>query len=132
MSSSKTGKILIVDDNDQMCSLLADILELFDYQAQQAKDGEEALSQLKAEKFDLVITDLRMPKMSGTELLKLIKQEQPHLPVVVVSGFTPGNTQNLIIGEQADGFLNKPFTVEQIEKMLKDLLGKDQSYFTAL
>ncbi len=132
MSSSKTGKILIVDDNDQMCSLLADILELFDYQAQQAKDGEEALSQLQAEKFDLVITDLRMPKMSGTELLKLIKQEQPHLPVVVVSGFTPGNTQNLIIGEQADGFLNKPFTVEQIEKMLKDLLGKDQSYFTTL
>ncbi len=126
MSTSKTGKILIVDDNDQMCSLLADILELFDYQAHQAKDGEEALSKLKQDRFDLVITDLRMPKMSGTELLKLIKKDQPRLPVVVVSGFTPGNTQNLIIGEQADGFLNKPFTVEQIEKMLSDLLGQER------
>lgn len=126
MSAPKTGKILIVDDNDQMCSLLADILELFDYQAQQAKDGEEALSKLRQDRFDLVITDLRMPKMSGTELLKMIKRDQPHLPVVVVSGFTPGNTQNLIIGEQADGFLNKPFTVEQIEKMLSDLLGQER------
>ncbi len=126
MPSPQTGKILIVDDNDQMCSLLADILELFDYQTLQARDGEEALHRLKEDKFDLVITDLRMPKMSGTELLKLIKKDQPHLPVVVVSGFTPGNTQNLIIGEQADGFLNKPFTVEQIEKMLKDLLSQQK------
>ena len=122
MSESKTGKVLIVDDNDQMSSLLADILELFDYQAQQAKDGEEALRCLREDKYDLVITDLRMPKMSGTELLKLIKKVQPQLPVVVVSGFGPGNTQNLIISEQADGFLNKPFTVEQIEKILKDLI----------
>ena len=122
MSESKTGKVLIVDDNDQMSSLLADILELFDYQAQQAKDGEEALRCLREDKYDLVITDLRMPKMSGTELLKLIKKVQPQLPVVVVSGFGPGNTQNLIINQQADGFLNKPFTVEQIEKILKDLI----------
>ena len=122
MSESKTGKVLIVDDNDQMSSLLADILELFDYQAQQAKDGEEALRCLREDKYDLVITDLRMPKMSGTELLKLIKKVQPQLPVVVVSGFGPGNTQNLIISKQADGFLNKPFTVEQIEKILKDLI----------
>ena len=126
MPSPQTGKILIVDDNDQMCSLLADILELFDYQTLQARNGEEALHRLKEDRFDLVITDLRMPKMSGTELLKLIKEDQPHLPVVVVSGFTPGNTQNVIIGEQADGFLNKPFTVEQIEKMLKDLLSQQK------
>lgn len=122
MSELKTGKVLIVDDNDQMSSLLADILELFDYQAQQAKDGEEALRCLREDKYDLVITDLRMPKMSGTELLKLIKKVQPQLPVVVVSGYGPGNTQSLIINEQADGFLNKPFTVEQIEKILKDLI----------
>ena len=122
MSESKAGKVLIMDDNDQMSSLLADILELFDYQAQQAKDGEEALRCLREDKYDLVITDLRMPKMSGTELLKLIKKVQPQLPVVVVSGFGPGNTQNLIISKQADGFLNKPFTVEQIEKILKDLI----------
>lgn len=122
MSASKTGKILIVEDNDQMSSLLADILELFDYQAQQAKDGEEALRFLEEDQFTLVITDLRMPKMSGTELLKLIKKTHPKLPVVVVSGFVPGNTQNVIITEQADGFLHKPFTVEQIERLLKDLV----------
>jgi DNA-binding NtrC family response regulator len=121
MSESKSGKVLIVDDNDQMSSLLADILELFDYQSQQAKDGEEALKRLEEEKYDLVITDLRMPKMSGTELLKVIKKSHPRLAVVVVSGYTPGNTQNVIITEQADGFLHKPFTVEQIEKILKEL-----------
>jgi two-component system response regulator PilR (NtrC family) len=121
MSDGRYGKVLIVDDNDQMSSLLADILELFDYQSRQAKDGEEALKRLEEEKYDLVITDLRMPRMSGTDLLKVIKKSHPGLPVVVVSGYTPGNTQNVIITEQADGFLHKPFTVEQIEKILKGL-----------
>ncbi|MCI0530754.1 MAG: response regulator [candidate division Zixibacteria bacterium] len=122
MPTSRTGKILIVDDNDQMSSLLADILELFDYQSQAVTDGEEALRKIQQEKFDMVITDLRMPRMSGTELLKLVKNIDPSLPVVVVSGFTPGNTQGIVISQQADGFLNKPFTVQQIEKLLKDLL----------
>jgi DNA-binding NtrC family response regulator len=122
MSTAKTGQILIVEDNDQMSALLADILELFDYRTRQAKDGEEALRCLKEDQYDLVITDLRMPKMSGTELLRLIKEAHPKLPVVVVSGYAPGNTQNVIITERADGFLNKPFTVEQIERLLKDVL----------
>ena len=120
--SSKVLKVLIVDDNDQMSSLLADILELFDYQTQQARDGEEALQCLKQDNFNLVITDLKMPRMSGTELLKIIKKAYPQLPVVVISGLTPGNTQNIIISEQADGYLHKPFTVEQIEKILLALV----------
>src|SRR3970040_3155132 len=85
-----TRKVLIVDDNINMSSLLGDILEVFQCQSTQANDGEEALRLLKEEEFDLVITDMRMPKMSGLDLLKVVKDNYPKLPVGGVSGFNLG------------------------------------------
>ena len=115
-------KILIVDDNPHMCNLLADILEIFDYRGVTAKDGEEALSRLKSENFDLVITDLRMPRLGGMDLLKSIKEEDPSLPVVVITAFGKSDTQKDVLAARADGYLVKPFKVNQIGSLLKGLL----------
>ncbi len=117
-----TRKVLIVDDNINMSSLLGDILEVFQCQSTQANDGEEALRLLKEEEYDLVITDMRMPKMSGLDLLRFVKDNYPKLPVVVISGFNLGPPQDAMVADIADGFLNKPFKVEDIEKLLKKLL----------
>jgi len=68
-----TKKILIVDDNPNMSTLLSDILEIFDFQGFHAGDGNEALDQLRHGKYDMVFTDLRMPNMDGIDLLKAIK-----------------------------------------------------------
>ena len=119
----KTKKILIVDDNPHMSALLSDILEMFDFQTIRANDGEEALTFLKSEDFDLVITDLKMPKVGGMELLNSIKANQPELPVVVITAYERPSTQDEIFKAKADGFLAKPFTVREIEALLKRVLG---------
>ena len=121
MSGEK--KILIVDDNPHMCNLLNDILEIFDYQGVKAKDGEEALGFLKKNDYQMVITDLRMPNLGGMDLLKKIKDENPSLPVVVITAFGKSDTQKDVMAARADGYLAKPFKVNEIEDLLKKLLS---------
>ena len=102
MAKNATRKILIVDDNPNMSVLLSDILEIFEYEGNRAEDGVEALEKLNKDKYDMVFTDLRMPKMDGIDLLKAIKNEHPDLPVVVITGYSIGETQNLLLTQKAD------------------------------
>jgi two-component system response regulator PilR (NtrC family) len=120
---SKTNQILIVDDNPHMSSLLSDILDFFDYRAVGARDGEEALKTLAEKSFDMVITDLRMPKMGGMDLLRALKTKFPQLPVVVITGFGTESSRSDAFAASADGFLPKPFKVEEIKELLKTHLG---------
>jgi DNA-binding NtrC family response regulator len=122
MAKNVSKKILIVDDNPNMSVLLSDILEIFEYQGTQAEDGEEALEKLSSEEYAMVFTDLRMPKMDGIDLLKAIKNKHPELPVVVITGYSLGETQNMLLTQRADGFLNKPFKVNEIKELLEKLL----------
>lgn len=120
---AKTHQVLIVDDNPHMSSLLSDILDFFDYKAVGAKDGEEALKLLTDKSFDMVITDLRMPRMGGMDLLRSIKEKFSGLPVVVITGFGTDSSRSDALTAQADGFLPKPFKVEEIKELLKKHLG---------
>ncbi len=119
-----TKRILIVDDNPNMSVLLSDILEIFDFKGSYAGDGAEALEKLRRGKYDMVFTDLRMPKMDGLDLLKAIKAEHPGLPVVVVTGYSMADTRDEVLSERADGFLSKPFKVNEIQSLLTSLLGQ--------
>jgi len=120
---TQTNKILIVDDNPHMSSLLSDILEFFDYGAVGAQDGEEALTVLGKVSVDLVITDLKMPKMGGLDLLRTIKDKFPGLPVVVITGFGTDSSESDAYAAAAAGFLAKPFMVDEIKGVLKRHLG---------
>lgn len=122
MANTASRKILIVDDNPNMSVLLSDILEIFEFVGAQAIDGEDALEKLKSDEYAMVFTDLRMPKMDGIDLLKAIKNEHPNLPVVVITGYSLGETQNMLLTQRADGFLNKPFKVNEIKELLEKLL----------
>ncbi|MFH1686919.1 MAG: response regulator [bacterium] len=113
--------ILIVDDNPNMSALLSEMLEIFDYESVQAEDGPQALEKLQAGEFAMVISDLRMPNMTGLELLQKVKAQYPDMPVVIISGY------NMTVGEtaddpQPDGFLAKPFMMADVEKLLGELL----------
>ncbi|PKK81947.1 MAG: hypothetical protein CVT49_16235 [candidate division Zixibacteria bacterium HGW-Zixibacteria-1] len=115
-------KILIVDDNPNMSSLLVEMLEVFQYDALRATDGHDALQRVDKEDIAMVITDMRMPKMSGLELLKALKEKRPQMPVVIISGYSVDDVDSDIVSAKADGFLNKPFMMSDIEKLLSDLL----------
>ena len=112
--------ILIVDDNPNMSSLLADMLEVFDYQAVRADDGHDALAKLNDSDFSMVITDMRMPNMSGMELLQTVKSKYPKMPVVMISGYNITEFDDS--DAKPDGFLAKPFLMSDIEKLLNSLL----------
>ncbi len=116
------GRILIVDDNPNMASLLSEMLEVFDYESIRAGNGLEAIEKLDADDFSLVITDMRMPKMSGLDLLQKLKQTHPDLPVVVISGYALDEEGNDLLSKLADGFLNKPFKMVDIENLLNSVV----------
>ncbi|MBD3403281.1 response regulator [candidate division GN15 bacterium] len=115
-------KILIVDDNPNMSSLLQEMLEVFDYESVRAGDGAEALNELERGDFSMVITDMRMPNMSGLELIGEVKSRYPKLPVVLISGYSVSEIDAEPATYKADGFLGKPLMMSDIEKMLNSLL----------
>jgi len=115
-------KILIVDDNPNMSALLSEMLEVFDHESVIAPDGFQALEELKSGNFSMVITDMRMPKMTGLELLEKIKTDHPKVKVVLISGYSGSQIETQAEALKVDGFLGKPLMMADIEKMLKDLL----------
>lgn len=106
-----------------MSSLLEEMLEVFDYKSVRADSGQEALVRLEKEKFVMVITDLKMPNMTGLELLKSIKEKNPNLPVVLISGYSIREISSDPNHPKPDGFLSKPFLMSDIEKLLNSLLS---------
>ena len=115
-------KILVVDDDDQFRNMLMEVLGSLDYFPIGVEDGEQALNQLKIQDFDLVISDIRMPNMDGLTLLKNIKQTSPELPVVMITGFPSTCPVQKAMQEGADGYLAKPFRIEKIDELMRDLL----------
>lgn len=104
-----------------MSSLLSDMLEVFAVESVRASDGQDALTKLDQEQIAMVITDLRMPRMTGTELLARIKERNPKMPVVLISGFSLQGLDDQKSAEMADGFLSKPFRMNDIRDILDRL-----------
>jgi len=122
MAADVSRKILIVDDNRNMSSLLTEILEVFDFEGVNVENGDKALDKLRNDHYDMVITDLKMPGMSGEGLFGAIKHAYPKLPVVVITGYSVSSPETQKILTKADGFLHKPFKVTDVEGLLKEVL----------
>ena len=78
--------ILIVDDEEQIRSTLQEILEYEDYKIDTAPNGVEALQKIESETYDVVLCDIKMPKMNGIEVLEKAVELKPDLPFVMISG----------------------------------------------
>jgi len=121
---NKPSKLLIVDDDEEIQSTLKDFLIKKGYEVFSASDGLEGLKLLETEEpgFDLVITDLVMPNISGVGLIAIIKKKFPGLPVIAITGW--GEHPEALASEvQADQVLEKPFGLSELEKSLKKLLS---------
>lgn len=115
-------RILVVDDQDSMRTLLRDMLEVIGHDVALAEGGEQALAFLGQSAFDLVLSDLNMPGMDGTALLRAIKSTYPGLPVVIITGYGTFHTEKRVMKEGADGYISKPCTLAKIEKTLSSVL----------
>jgi len=87
MENNSSKKILIVDDESEMRIALETTLKREDYQLVCAEDGKQALDLFEDDAFDLVLTDVRMPKLSGLELLRAVKERSPKIPVVMMTAY---------------------------------------------
>jgi DNA-binding NtrC family response regulator len=112
-----------VDDEEYMLSLLKEIVQMLGYCALTAMNGLQALEKLASQPVDLVITDMNMPGMSGLELMSQVRRSRPHLPVILISGYGVEHAAIAARKHKADGFIGKPFHLEDlracIEKNLK-------------
>jgi DNA-binding NtrC family response regulator len=111
----------VVDDQESMRALLKDMLEVIGYEVALAGGGEEALGLLKGSSFDLVLSDLNMPGMDGTALLRAIKADHVQLPVVIITGYGTFHTEKRVMKEGADGYISKPCTLKKIEGTLSTI-----------
>jgi len=115
--------ILVVDDESEMRSALSHALTRNGFSVESAASGMEALVKIKKDPVSLVITDLKMPEMSGMEVLGAVKKVTPGIPVIVITAY--GSIHNAVEAMQAGAadYLLKPFSFETLEATVKKALG---------
>lgn len=123
MQDSK--KLMIVDDEETLTYSLYQsfILARQDYEIVTAASGEEASEKLKKMHFDLVITDISMPGMSGLELLAQIKKLYPRTSVVVMTAYGSDDKREEAMDLGAINYIEKPFEIKEIKKLVMDILN---------
>lgn len=117
--------ILIIDDERPIRSTLREILEYEKYKVSDAENGEEGLKLIEKEKFDLVLCDIKMPKMDGIEVLEKVMEKQSDLPVVMISGH--GNIETAVeaIKMGAFDFIAKPLDLNRLLVTVRNALDKN-------
>ena len=117
-------KILIVDDQQSMRDMLADLLDMMGHLPRTVSGAAEALVELEHGHFDLVITDLNMPVMDGMELMQRIKSRSAHLPVIVITGYGTFHTEKQVLSRGAAGYIPKPCTIHRVQDTVNTALGR--------
>ncbi len=112
-------QILIVDDQINTCKSLQAILKKSGYRSEYTLSAEEALGRIRSGAFDIVISDIRMPGMDGMELLEELKKIQPHLVVIMVTGFATIKSAVEAIQKGAYDYLPKPFTPDEVRVIIQ-------------
>ncbi len=118
------GKILIVEDEKSMREVLKILLEGENYLVTPVSDGLEGISYIDKDIFDLVITDVKMPRIDGLELLRKTKEISPDTLVIMITAF--GTTESAIEAMKlgAYDYINKPFKIDEIRLIVKKAIEK--------
>jgi DNA-binding NtrC family response regulator len=117
----RMAAILVVDDDDVIRDTLCELFSL-EHTCQTADTAEQALAKLEAQPFDVVLTDISMPGLSGMELLERVLELYPGTPVIMVSGQSDEEQARRLIARGAFDYLLKPFRLEVVEESVKRAL----------
>ena len=102
------AKILIIDDEKAICNTLKEILSYEKYEVDIANDGAEGIKKAETGNYDLVLSDIKMPKMDGIEVLQKLQEMNPDLPVVMISGHGTIDTAVDALKKGAYDYISKP------------------------
>ncbi|MFQ5792081.1 MAG: sigma-54-dependent transcriptional regulator [Acidobacteriota bacterium] len=120
-------QVLVVDDDASMQRMLRLRLEREGYKVVTASDGEEAANLIRQDVFNLVITDLKMPKLRGDELARAISQFNPEIPVIVVTAYGEVDEAVRLMRDGIYYYLTKPFDVEELVSRVKKAIDKHRT-----
>jgi two-component system, NtrC family, response regulator PilR len=120
------AEILVVDDDDVIRDTLCELLSL-EHACQTADTAEAALAKLEAQAFDVVLTDISMPGLSGKELLTRVLEMYPGTPVIMISGLSDQEQAQSLISLGAFDYLLKPFRLEVVEESVRRAITRRES-----
>jgi len=124
LCSVQTSQILVVDDEEIARTNLEYILRKEGHQVSTAANGMEALEKVKAQEFDVVLTDLKMEKMDGIQLLESVKQIAPHTEIVMVTGYATVSSAVDALKKGAAHYLSKPIKLDELRATVREIIDK--------
>src|SRR6188474_663885 len=124
--SGESARILVVDDERVIREILAEFLTLEGFSVHTVEDGEKALTELRLRPYDLLITDLKMPRLSGLQLLERIESERLGVLTVLMTGFGTVETAIEAMKKGAYDYLLKPFKVEEVIHVVRRALYRQR------
>jgi DNA-binding response OmpR family regulator len=121
----KPYKLLIIDDNEETLTMLHTFFSKKNYEVASSLSGLDGLKLFESDKkgFDLVITDLVMPNISGVAVISIIKKKNPATPVIAITGWGE-HPESLASEANADLILSKPLQLDELEIFVLDLLSR--------
>ena len=122
--NSESFRILIVDDNREIRAILEEYLREEGYVAEGAGDGKEALEKHGTGPFDLIITDLNMPGMTGIELIKEVAKDESTTEFIIITGYASLDTAIEAVKAGAFDYIVKPFRIEELKVVIKNVKDK--------
>jgi len=131
MSNERNMKILAVDDDPQMQLAIKASLTRSGYDVTTAPDGRAALNAIEGENYDLVISDQRMPEMTGQELLAEIQKRELNLPLIMITAHGTINQAVEAMQLGAADFITKPFSAEELERIVERVMSPESKAFRA-
>jgi DNA-binding response OmpR family regulator len=117
-------KVLVVDDNEDVLKTITKYLEQKNFNVSSANNGLDALKMFESENgnFDLLITDLVMPSISGVAVISIVKERYPKVPIIAITGWGE-HPEALATEAKADIVLEKPFELDEFNRIIQDLLS---------
>jgi len=125
-ADGESARILVVDDERVIREILAEFLTLEGFSVHTVEDGEKALTELRLRPYDLLITDLKMPRLSGLQLLEKVEQERLGVLTVLMTGFGTVETAIEAMKKGAYDYLLKPFKVEEVIHVVERALYRQR------
>ena len=119
--------ILVVDDNEDMCQIISDVLRAEGYMVGIACDGESALNELKGKTYDLMVLDYKLFDMNGLEVLEKLRGMPPLLETIMISAYGSESVKARARELEVYDFIDKPFDVNALLKVVKKALCKRQA-----
>jgi signal transduction histidine kinase/CheY-like chemotaxis protein len=118
----RSARILVIDDEESVRKILSQMLKAKGYEVVVASDGEEGIEKFKKEKFDLVFTDLGMPRISGWEVGKTLKGIEPRIPVAMITGWGVELNKEKMNESGIDLIVPKPFNFDQVIQLVSEAM----------